>query len=524
MKKVKSILIVFLLIIGLIMAIGANQVYALDRTLRATFDRPYSDDDGNGIVGDDHYEVQRAALQKIFKIYQQYPTTLETLEYPDAIYCLRASIGFGSNSHVESNVVTYTVIGDMRVDAAAVRSNYTTITGINISNQNYNSILWILDQIYLPRHKAAGEAVNSAKSIAERAEMKAKLLTAAGISPSTTSLTDDDIEVIQQMAIWYFSNYDQNGQANSLSLPLSENLSAALRIKGNPVTGAARLMQIQTLYRYLVDEGTVNNTGAVQVPPTLSFASTNPKIREKTVPPGVQYYVVGPFEITKTGGNDYGFDCEIGYKTLTGIPQTTVIDNVTSTVYISDVNGTKVAGNKQIKDMVGQGQFYIALRAAGLYSNLQELKLSVNYSYWETSKLEYLAAGAGEQPVVLVEKNKVSRDISILAEPITGEFNLQIEKRAGTVTGSLITESSATFTVTRTAPTAGAAKQYQTFDLGRASLDKETITASGQIFRYSITESIAPTGYNGYVGTMYVAVETGISRRFICGNRCILNK
>jgi len=451
MRKAKIIVTTLLIIIGAMILIGPNETYGLTRDLKATLVRPYSDDDGNGTSGDDYYEVQRAALQKIFKIYQQYPTTVETLTYPDAIYCLRASIGFGSNAHVESNLVTYTVLGDMRTDATAIRSDYSTKAGASLSVQNYNSILWVLDQIYLPRHKATDETINSAKSIAERAEMKAKLLTAAGISPGTTSLTDDDIEVIQQMAIWYFSNYDQNGQSNSLSLPLATNLSAVLRINGNPISSGARLTQIQQLYMYLVDEGTVNNTGAVQVPPTLSFASTNPKIREKTVPPGVQYYVVGPFEINKTGGNDYGFNSEIGYKTLTGIPQTTVIDNVTNTIYISDANGTKVAGNKQIKDMVGQGQFYMALRTSGIYNNLKELKISIDYSYWETSKLEYMSASVGEQPVVLVEKNKEEKNISLLGDPIEGNFFIEIEKtRPG---GTLITDGAATFSIQKVSPT-----------------------------------------------------------------------
>ena len=43
--------------------------------------------------------------------------------------------------------------------------------------------------------------------------------------------------------------------------------------------------------------------------------------------------------------------------------------------------------------------------------------------------------------------------VTVENTPITGGFNLEIEKRAGIVTGSLITTSSATFTVNKTAPT-----------------------------------------------------------------------
>ena len=659
MKRVRTILIVFLIILASLILIGAGETYGVDRTLKATLIRPYSDDDKDGTPADDYYEIQRAAKQKIYKIYQEYGTA-ETLQYPDAIYCLRASIGFGNSDYdVLNNSVLYTVIGDMRADRTIVRSNYNTITGINMSDANYNAILWIIDQMYLPRHKAyTGGVVDNTKSRAEREELKARLLSAAGISPTATSLTDDDIEVIQQMAIWYFSNFDQNGQSNSLSLALPSAggpiLSSIMLINGNPVVDPGmRMMDIQRLYMYLV-EGAIANAGTTKIAPNIEFTSTNPKIKEATISPGIPYYIVGPFELTNSGGNDFDLTSTIRYKRGSGITGTTTIDNTYGTVFITNSTGTDLSRNKQLKDMVNAGAFYIALSKAG-YNNLEELSIDINYSYWQTTKAEYMSAGVGEQPVVLIEKAKVFGDttitargiegqfnlhirkvdengnlitnnpatftiraleggsaipvpigldgtattgyigitsvgqifryeliettppggyigmpgkaiikittalngagtayevvnvelesgtginttqieiptivgntveITVINEEIEGGFNLEIEKRAGTVTGELIRNNPATFLVNKTEPEVKT-KTYYTQTTGKVTLDVETITANGQIFKYQITEQEAPAGYIGYVGTIYVVVETAeVSGSYVVVDQYLTN-
>ena len=498
------------------MLVGTGTVYGADRSLRATLIRPYSDDDKDGEAGNDYYEVQRAAKQKIYKIYQEYADSNITNTYPDAIYCLRAGLGFGSNSYVEGNVLTYTVIGDMLKDEDkdTITNSYQTLTGMGMSDEVYNAIVWIINKAYLPRHAAYTNGVyDDTKSIAEREELKARLLLAAGIQPSITTLTDDDIEVIQQMAIWFFSNYDENGESNSLSLPFGQNLASLLYINGdigNPVglTGA-RMMDIQKLYMYLVEGALANKDEQIQVP-NLSFGNTNPQVTEKYIPPGLQYYIVGPFELIGTGEQEYEISSTIQYKKSTGITGEVTIDNVTGIAFITNEDGTDQSRNKQLKDMVNGGEFYLALSKVA-YNDVKELSIKVDYSYWATKKAEYMEAGPGNQPVVIIEKEKVLKSIIISTERIEGRFDIELRKVDEN--GDLIETNRAHFDI-RKMP--GSVQTYYTTDdntqsgnvTGIIRIRDILITYEGEEFIYEFEETRAPAGYDGVVGKFLIKITT----------------
>lgn len=51
--------------------------------------------------------------------------------------------------------VTYTETYNLKTDATAVMNYYNTTIGYNIQNPEYNAILWIIDNMYLPEHKDA---------------------------------------------------------------------------------------------------------------------------------------------------------------------------------------------------------------------------------------------------------------------------------------------------------------------------------------------------------------------------------
>ena len=59
-------------------------------------------------------------------------------------------------------------------------------------------MLWILDNSYVAPKTAQEQ--NTAN------EYKNKLLEKAGIPQSENKLTDEDIDAVQQLAIWYFTN------------------------------------------------------------------------------------------------------------------------------------------------------------------------------------------------------------------------------------------------------------------------------------------------------------------------------
>jgi hypothetical protein len=449
MGKKANILIRIVMVIMLVSLVWIPTVYGRD--LSITANRPYSINDiRSQEIGKDRYDIQRGALQSIFKIYEV-GTNAGANAFPDAIYCLRAGLGFGSGSFVEGNVRNYTSYGDMRTNRATIMDRFQTVTGVPISDANYNSILWIIDQMYLPRHP----------NTTERAEMRGRLLKAADIEPSITTITEDDIEVVQQMAIWQFSNADQTG-LNSMVLEASENLANLLRINGESAgtvgLNGPRAIDLVKLYNYLVN-GAKANAGVAVVAPNLQFGITNPEIIEKVIPPGLSYYVVGPFNITNSGGTDYELNSTIGFKRSTGQTGTITIDNLGGTAFITDSTGADQSRDKNIADMVNKGDFYIAILAIA-NPNLSEINLRVDYSYWETKKAEYLDAGNGEQPVVIVEKEKINKTITTDSTSIDGKFNLEIKKVDED--GNLILNDYATFTVRRLVPLPVTINTYHT--------------------------------------------------------------
>lgn len=126
------------------------------------------------------------------------------INYDNAFYCVKAEHGFGgfTTSTSDSGRKTYDTSFDMKTQSSDVLTRLNAINkAINkaeISQETYNKMMWIIDNMYLPKAEGA-EATKQA------------LMEAAGVTEYTgygVLLTDDDIEVIQQLALWYFTNAD----------------------------------------------------------------------------------------------------------------------------------------------------------------------------------------------------------------------------------------------------------------------------------------------------------------------------
>ncbi|MCL2383163.1 MAG: Cys-Gln thioester bond-forming surface protein [Oscillospiraceae bacterium] len=195
-------------------------------------------------------------------------------QYPDAIYCLRGGIGFGSPNTGSGTAIQYRRYGDMFTNRVAVRNRFNQVINASgnsatyrgtITEGNYNAILWLIEQMYLPRFAAATSHPNHAIRYAGRQEMRLQLLT--NVRESTASnplvtvanlnawLSDDDIEVVQQIVLWQFANADRPGNT-SVVLRSGATIDNTLHIGAgsgtisgsHPNTGLAMRM----LYDYLM--------------------------------------------------------------------------------------------------------------------------------------------------------------------------------------------------------------------------------------------------------------------------------
>ena len=431
MKKFRKILTLCIAIFMVMQVVLPTISQAVETVkLNIQYERPYSDDDGDGTVGNDVYTLVRAAIaiQTVFKIGLQ--DANGNLSFDSAYYCLRGGLGFGSTEDILAEGVDYTVLADLE-NKEAIMNYFKDTIGYEISEANYNEICWIVENMYLPKSEYA-------------TEMKEDLLKSAGIEES--ELTEDDIEVVQQIALWYFTNYDENGEPYSVSLSDDVVLANLLQINNtqpdNDTTvsyNKNRADQINTLYRYFVDNAKeYTGESEEKVPEKLELDKTlEPAIETRTVPgTSVNSYVIGPFKINETqkGNIDYTFSYELKYKTSSTQEEWTTleIDNTMGTVYLSDLNGTALDRTKDIEDMIAGDEFYITILKDVLgISNITEFSFDISYdSYYYNTTAIVLVADADDQPVIKVEKEKITTPGTdeVTITPEEREFDLSLRK------------------------------------------------------------------------------------------------
>lgn len=415
-SKIVTLCIAILMVMQVLLPTISQAVQTVK--LNIQHERPYSDDNGDGTVGNDIYTLVRQAIQGVFKIGEQ--DERGDLDFNNAYYCIRGGLGFGSTEEILDAGVDYTKLADLK-DKTAIMKYFKDTIGYDISEENYNAICWIAENMYLPKSRYAEE-------------LKEKLLKDAGITSSL--LTDDDIEVVQQIALWYFTNYDQNGEPNSVSLADNVDLANLLQINNtqpdndlNVSYNKNRAKQINELYRYFIDNAKQNATNNEEkVSEKIELDKTLEKtIKSITVPnTTVNAYLVGPFKINETqkGNVPYTFSYQMKYKAGAEQADWTKleIDNELGTIYLSDETGADLgrAEDINVQDMIGKEAFYITILKDVLdISTITTFELDINCeSHYYNTKAEVLVAGQDDQPVLKVEKVK----------PEQKEFDLALRK------------------------------------------------------------------------------------------------
>ena len=443
MKRLKLGLVFIIVMIGAVFVFGANKAYAAgslatDSNGLATVgdqpQRPYSDD-GFGNTNTDPYTTYilnkdngGPTMVKLFAAGNGTASgvTPTISDYQNAIYCLRGSLGFGASGNNTNTTLKYQYVGDMFANKSAaaagqtmsVYDRYNAISGI--SDANYNAILWIMNQMYVPQNVLGAKASDGSN---DAQDLRNQLLAAAGISTSS-DLTIDDIEIAQQAAIWYFSNYDTHGAADSVSLADTTALSNALTINnGVKLTDSnatkPRAADIDALYTYLVTEAKANSSAVPAITaPTVALDKTTVPTITATKISSLDYYIVGPFKITETNPDNVNItiDSTMTYNGSLSIPG---IDNSTGNVFICDADGNTTR-DKEIQDMLNAGEFYIAVNGLN-YPNITSFNLQVRYKYWDVTKADFYVSDEDmknappytDQPLLVVNKEEKSATDSI---------------------------------------------------------------------------------------------------------------
>ena len=343
----------------------------------------------------------------VFKIIKEGDTNFE-----DAIYCLNAEKAFPSEKSE-----TYRNIGDLK--------DSTSVAGTSIVNSigasNYSALIWLVDNMYL-RKQQPGEKENFIKTVfaAKIAENVIPPVTAEYIA---SVLTDDDIEVVQQWAIWYFTNGNNSGYSEDYVRYYNAKYStfgtvyvSGFSTNSNEVTfsdissstGTARQEFANILFAYLVN-GAKNATAseAVTYP---SFAMSNLDI-SCTV--DGDYYKVGPFKVNSGTGS-----ATIKLVDRNG-------EEIPETAYKILKEGETSFTSDKVNQIFNKN-YYIYLPIEG--NTITKVKLTIDYTSYETEASLWTPDDATMQPVALITRGNVLHSDSREKEIETKIFDLALRK------------------------------------------------------------------------------------------------
>lgn len=465
MKRIKILLMALAVALILTTVLSSNAVYAAEatkRNLTYQITRPYSDDDGDENIDNEEYTFARYKdgqefKYSIVKIFDYNKNELETpyKKFEDSFYCIRGGKGFGSvefGDNSSANSTKYTVIENMKSNANDVIDKYTELYSINLNrtvknidfnkktynNVNiYNAMLWIADNAYLP--------VKTDKYNPQ--EYKTELLTKIGIAKvNQDKITDDDLEVIQQLAFWYFANYDENGKNESVSTNNSAPVNLLAINKNNDVFKIrANENYLNRIYQYFIEGALKEGSDSTStIRKTTNSDSVNIEF-DKNIKFGVEdksstgtkpnpyenYYLIGPFKITT---NDARYnDFELALKDGKGniVNQYFYFEQTEDTLkrmQIFDViNST---GNKvELEKVTYNNEYYIKLyKSAMEFVDIDCSKFSLKVSKtgkWATAN--FLYATGNDQAVIEIKRDKAEAEDEISTE-VPKRFDLALRK------------------------------------------------------------------------------------------------
>ena len=176
-------------------------------------------------------------------------------EYQNMFYCLDAVKSFPGVTTEGLNSLEYTKVADLKdatdsnVKALHLSTSYAEDQ--NTWTANYRSLIWLVNNMYLEKQTPEQKNDYLTKAFAD--------YEGSDIEVVKAFLTDDDIDVVQQYAIWYFTNGD-NIKFNTNTLPsviLTKMNMDGTTEEGsyNDITSgqAERQQMANHLFKYLVE-------------------------------------------------------------------------------------------------------------------------------------------------------------------------------------------------------------------------------------------------------------------------------
>ena len=328
----------------------------------------------------------------VFKIRKEGDNSFE-----DALYCLNAQKSFPS-----ATSKSYSNKGDLTDTSISEVSAFKS----NIGENNYKAILWLINNMYLRKQQPGEKEDYINKAFAT--QIAANVLPKETAEHIASILTDDDIEVVQQWAMWYFTNrsdatggYSSDYQAycnakynalgtiyvSGLSTRDEHNVAQDVKfsdIAPSGVNANARQEYANILFDYLVTNA--KNANSTETATYPSFA-----MRDEDIACTISgdYYKVGPFKVNS------------GTESAT-IKLVDSNGNEIDTSKYSILKEGETSFTNQKVNEIFDTNYYICLPIEG--NEITEVKVTIDYTSYDTQASLWMAESDAMQPVVLITR------------------------------------------------------------------------------------------------------------------------
>ena len=331
------------------------------------------------------------------------------------------------NNSVSNERREYNTSFNMKTQKDKVLQQLQEIGVFTRDASDYNKVQWILDNMYLPKQPGAQE-------------VKQRLFEASGIldpegypdyTMEDVRITDDDIEAVQQLAIWYYTNpenktYHSNDNTEQADIELLFNNWSGSDGGYRPFSdlygeeGRYRQVECTLLYRYLL---TMAKNYVEYIPADVTAPLTFYKSRVTIVKEGTNY-IAGPYKINQNSNIAYTLK-KLGFTDQNG--------NALSGYKLLNANKVEVGGN--IQSLYGQ-DFYISLPKT---TNVKTIRFEIQLTYNKTNATYYTTSETtrrSNQPVVLVERENFNYQDEVSVNiPELGIFDLSLRKFITSING-----------------------------------------------------------------------------------------
>ena len=359
---------------------------------------------------------------KVWKIAEYDSESDKTADLNKTIYCIKGGPGFGSSDLATGGVPAisrYSQKFNLK-DLSSIPDTYKKILP---TGENYNSLMWLLDNIYIMPQVGT-----------DNTKVREEFLKSKIPEEIYELVTDDDIDVVQQLAIWYFTNPESSDKYHYETTNLTVNSIANTDDKYVAIAdlpeyagkddGWNREDAIEALFQYYITNAKANNNYSGQNNTTTPIEIVKDNATMQKIGDN---YIAGPYRINELLNVNYTINA-----TYTDIDGTTI----NPTLGVKDSHDNIVATDKTLKELVGT-DFYLMMPIS---SNIAGIKMTIDSSYTSRT-VEYWSVEnvpATEQPVVIVNETpqKFSDTISIV---VPKPFDLSLRKFITEINGKEIT-------------------------------------------------------------------------------------